>query len=223
MSTLQIMMVMLAFSFISTSQGMSYPEALQRAQNGEATLEVLKVFREAYEDSKKSFNEALKIERKTNLAALLLDVANRQADPAVFMKMYREAEALSLEVIAVAPADDAANSNLKAARNSMQLRFPQGYDMDDDVQASSSEEDDGIEGYDDDDDDDDDDDKEDQVESDTKKKANLQQFNTNYVKQDNEEVDYRDQEGEEDVEHIFACTFQYLNSSAFFRKTRART
>eukprot|EP00960_Hanusia_phi_P074639 768280-Hanusia_phi.AAC.8 len=79
--SLQFVKVMVVLAFLSTAWGMSYPEALQRAQRGEATQEVLQVFREAYEDSKKSFNEALKIERKTNLAALLLDVANRQADP----------------------------------------------------------------------------------------------------------------------------------------------
>eukprot|EP00960_Hanusia_phi_P074638 768280-Hanusia_phi.AAC.7 len=88
--------------------------------------------------------------------------------------MYREAEALSLEVIAVSPADDAANSNLKAARSSMRL---------------SSEDDDGIEEY-----DDDDDDQSEGIEPSGAKKTDSHQFNMNHVK--NEEV--RDQEGEED-------------------------
>lgn len=48
---------------------------------GQADREVLDVFRNAYEEVRRGYNDALIQERKTNLAALLLDVANKEGDP----------------------------------------------------------------------------------------------------------------------------------------------
>ena len=47
---------------------------------GEADREVLQVFRNAYEEVRRGYNDALINERKTNLAALLLDIANKEGD-----------------------------------------------------------------------------------------------------------------------------------------------
>jgi hypothetical protein len=51
------------------------------ALQGQADREVLDVFRNAYEEVRRGYNDALIQERKTNLAALLLDVANKEGDP----------------------------------------------------------------------------------------------------------------------------------------------
>lgn len=54
---------------------------------GQADHEVLAVFRNAYEEVRRGYNEQLINERKTNLAALLLDVANKEGDPSQFAKL----------------------------------------------------------------------------------------------------------------------------------------
>jgi hypothetical protein len=50
---------------------------------GQADHEVLEVFRSAYEEVKRGYNEQLINERKTNLAALLLDIANKEGNPSL--------------------------------------------------------------------------------------------------------------------------------------------
>jgi len=50
---------------------------------GEADQETLAVFRNAYEEVKRGYNDQLITDRKTNLAALLLDVANKEPDPSI--------------------------------------------------------------------------------------------------------------------------------------------
>ena len=108
------------------SLAMTYHEALQRAQAGNADYNVLAVFRQAYEQAvADNYGVEVINERKTNLAALLLDVANKERDPSAWSAMYREAEKLSLEVLKLFPNDDAARSNAKAARSSLQLRAKQ--------------------------------------------------------------------------------------------------
>ena len=78
------------------SLAMTYHEALQRAQAGNADYNVLAVFRQAYEQAvADNYGAEVMNERKTNLAALLLDVANKERDPNAWSAMYREAEKLS--------------------------------------------------------------------------------------------------------------------------------
>ena len=126
---------------------MTYQEALAKAQRGEADQQVLGVFQSAYEEAKRGSDAQLMNERKTNLAALLLDIANKIGDaglacftlrcmsdarapavtpfhcaPDTWTAMYLEAEKLSEEVLEVYPRDEAAQSNALAARNSMTLR-----------------------------------------------------------------------------------------------------
>ena len=52
---------------------------------GEADYQVLEVFRNAYEEVRRGYNDQLINERKTNLAALLLDVANKEASPGLVL------------------------------------------------------------------------------------------------------------------------------------------
>ena len=59
---------------------MTYQEALAKAQRGEADQQVLGVFQSAYEEAKRGSDAQLMNERKTNLAALLLDIANKIGD-----------------------------------------------------------------------------------------------------------------------------------------------
>jgi len=101
---------------------MTYNQALQKAQKGEADQETLAVFRSAYEEVKRGYNDVLIMERKTNLAALLLDVANKEPDANVWTAMYKEAMSHSAEVLKVYPDDDAAIANAKAAKNSLAFR-----------------------------------------------------------------------------------------------------
>jgi hypothetical protein len=101
---------------------MTYTEALRKAQRGMADYEVLDVFRSGLEEVKSSYNEQLKNDRKTNLAALLLDLANKEPDPGAWTSMYLEAEQLAKEVLQVFPYDDAARSNAAAARKSLNFR-----------------------------------------------------------------------------------------------------
>lgn len=126
---------------------MTYQEALVKAQRGETDQQVLEVFQSAYEEVKRGSDARLINERKTNLAALLLDIANKIGDaglacftlrcmpavarpivtpfrcaPDTWTAMYLEAEKLSEEVLEVYPRDEAAQSNAVAARNSMTLR-----------------------------------------------------------------------------------------------------
>jgi hypothetical protein len=54
---------------------------------GQADHEVLEVFRSAYEEVRRGYNDQLINERKTNLAALLLDIANKEGDPSLFPKL----------------------------------------------------------------------------------------------------------------------------------------
>jgi hypothetical protein len=59
---------------------MTYQEALAKAQRGETDEQVLGVFQSAYEEVKRGSDAQLINERKTNLAALLLDIANKLGD-----------------------------------------------------------------------------------------------------------------------------------------------
>ena len=51
---------------------------------GKADKQVLEVFRDAYEEVRRGYNEQLINERKVNLAAILLDVANKEGDPSLW-------------------------------------------------------------------------------------------------------------------------------------------
>lgn len=59
---------------------LTYQEALAKAQRGEADQQVLRVFQSAHEEAKRGHDERLINERKINLAALLLDMANKIGD-----------------------------------------------------------------------------------------------------------------------------------------------
>jgi hypothetical protein len=59
---------------------MTYQEALAKAQRGETDQQVLGVFQSAHEEAKRGSDARLISERKTNLAALLLDIANKIGD-----------------------------------------------------------------------------------------------------------------------------------------------
>jgi hypothetical protein len=59
---------------------MTYQEELVKAQRGETDQKVLEVFQSAYEEVKRGSDAQLINERKTNLAALLLDIANKIGD-----------------------------------------------------------------------------------------------------------------------------------------------
>ena len=63
--------------------------------------------------------------KKTNFAAILLDVANKQGEPKVWTDMYTQAQNLSKEVLAVMPDDESAKANLKGATKSLQFRTEQ--------------------------------------------------------------------------------------------------
>lgn len=51
-----------------------------KAQRGDIDDQVLRVFQSAYEEAKRGYDEQLTNERKTNLAALLLDMAHKIGD-----------------------------------------------------------------------------------------------------------------------------------------------
>ena len=87
---------------------------------GQADREKLEVFR-------KSYNEARNIyyRRKTNLAAILLDVANKEGQVSTWTDMYKEAQMLSRQVLAIFPNDEAAQANLRGATNSLRMRTEQ--------------------------------------------------------------------------------------------------
>ena len=59
------------------------------------------------------------------VAAILLDVANKQGEVSEWTAMYTEAQTLSRQVLAVFPDDEAAKANLKAATNSLEMRSRQ--------------------------------------------------------------------------------------------------
>ena len=59
---------------------LTYQEALAKAQRGEADQQVLRVFQSAHEEAKRGYDERLINERKINLAALRLDMANKIGD-----------------------------------------------------------------------------------------------------------------------------------------------
>ena len=101
-------------------EAMTYEQALQKAQQGQADKEVLDVFRKGYTELKGNYYM-----RKTNLAAILLDVANKQGEVSEWTAMYTEAQTLSRQVLAVFPDDEAAKANLKAAKNSLEMRSRQ--------------------------------------------------------------------------------------------------
>jgi hypothetical protein len=95
-------------------------QALQKAAKGEADGEVLEEIRKGYEEVKSRYYM-----RKTNLAAVLLDVANRQAKIEDWTAMYKEAQTLSRQLLAVFPTDTDAQANLRAATNSLKMRTQQ--------------------------------------------------------------------------------------------------
>lgn len=109
----------------STAPGgsLSYAEALRRAQKGEADQAVLGAFRKQYADAKEGGADDTTLgPLRVNLAAVLLDVANKIGEPDVWLPMYKEAQMLSHEALAIDPQDDAAQANLKAATNSISFR-----------------------------------------------------------------------------------------------------
>lgn len=59
---------------------------------GQADHEVLEVFRSAYEEVKRGYNDQLINERKTNLAALLLDIANKEGNPSLCPQFFPQAD-----------------------------------------------------------------------------------------------------------------------------------
>ena len=95
-------------------------QAIQKAAKGESDREVLKALREGYEEVKSSYYM-----RKTNLAAVLLDVANKQGEVKEWTAMYKEAQELSRQVLAVFPDNDEAQANLRAATGSLKMRTQQ--------------------------------------------------------------------------------------------------
>jgi hypothetical protein len=95
-------------------------QAMQKAAKGGADREVLEEFRKGYEEVKSSYYM-----RKTNLAAVLLDVANKQGEVKEWTAMYKEAQTLSRQVLAVFPDNDEAQANLRAATNSLKMRTQQ--------------------------------------------------------------------------------------------------
>lgn len=70
------------------SSDAAYQEALAKARRGETDQQVLEVFYSAYEEAKRGYDRQLVSERATNLAALLLDMANKIGDAGlrVFMR-----------------------------------------------------------------------------------------------------------------------------------------
>jgi hypothetical protein len=73
---------MLAFTLAQQRSQRSLMTAVNDARlQGEADHQVLEVFRSAYEEVKRGYDDQLINERKTNLAALLLDIANKEGDP----------------------------------------------------------------------------------------------------------------------------------------------
>jgi len=94
---------------------MTYAQALKKAQEGQADTEVLEVFRKVLEDSKAQGDEEVTRGVKTNLAALLLDVAKGESEPSVWKSMYAETIELSNQVLKVFPGDESAEANLRAA------------------------------------------------------------------------------------------------------------
>ena len=109
----------------STAPGgsLSYAEALRLAQEGKADQAVLGAFRKQYADAKEGgTDESTLGPLRVNLAAVLLDVANKVGEPDVWLPMYKEAQMLSHEALALDPQDDAAQANLKAATNSISFR-----------------------------------------------------------------------------------------------------
>ena len=151
----------------STAPGgsLSYAEALRRAQEGKADQAVLGAFRKQYADAKEGgADDSALGPLRVNLAAVLLDVANKMGEPDVWLPMYKEAQMLSHEALAIDPQDDAAQANLKAATNSISFRQsaatggvaapkPAGGAANDDLESARL-----MIDLDDDDDDDDDDD-----------------------------------------------------------------
>jgi hypothetical protein len=59
---------------------LTYQEAFAKAQRGEADQQVLRVFQSAHEEAKRGHDERRINERKINLAALILDMANKIGD-----------------------------------------------------------------------------------------------------------------------------------------------
>ena len=109
----------------STAPGgsLSYAEALRLAQVGKADQAVLGAFRKQYADAKEGgADESTLGPLRVNLAAVLLDVANKVGEPDVWLPMYKEAQMLSHEALALDPQDEAAQANLKAATNSISFR-----------------------------------------------------------------------------------------------------
>ena len=109
----------------STAPGgsLSYAEALRLAQEGKADQAVLGAFRKQYADAKEGgADDSALGPLRVNLAAVLLDVANKVGEPDVWLPMYKEAQMLSHEALALDPQDEAAQANLKAATNSISFR-----------------------------------------------------------------------------------------------------
>mmetsp|Transcript_36351 Transcript_36351/g.56814 ORF Transcript_36351/g.56814 Transcript_36351/m.56814 type:complete len:146 (-) Transcript_36351:249-686(-) len=104
---------------------LSYSQAAELAQRGNTDKQVLATFRKGLKEAEDEagVNSKTALDRANNLAAALLDAANKEGDPETFIQMYRESEELSLRIQKAYPDDKAASSNLKAARQSMIYRW----------------------------------------------------------------------------------------------------
>lgn len=80
-----------------------YQEALAKARRGETDQQVLEVFYSAYEEAKRGYDRQLVSERATNLAALLVDMANKIGDAGLRVSPAR-ARARSRALARTAPA-----------------------------------------------------------------------------------------------------------------------
>jgi hypothetical protein len=83
-------------------------------------MEMLEDFRKSYDEARETYYRS-----KINLAAALLDVANKQGEVSQWTAMYKEAQLLSRQVLAIFPDNDSAQANLKAATNSLKFRMQQ--------------------------------------------------------------------------------------------------
>ena len=104
---------------------MTFDQALMKAQKGQADDEVLAAFRKGLSDALDNTDQNFIDSRKTNLAAILLDLGNKQGVQEEWEAMYREARKLSHEVLANNPDDESAAANLKAALTSIEYRQKQ--------------------------------------------------------------------------------------------------
>ncbi len=87
---------------ISSIEGMTYENALEMSKNNEADeyqSSVLFAFRHEHQLAEQSGDPIRLRNIKVNLASLLLLFANKEADPDVYMPMYKECSKLSEQAL----------------------------------------------------------------------------------------------------------------------------